>query len=95
MPGKTVHPVLDRSPALRDAADRARFTSPARRWLGWHVGHRFTYASGHTFSAAPAQLLSGRLHCSRCEAQAHLDTLRQLAEQAGVKCTRACHQSLG
>lgn len=83
----SLHPVLDRSPALRAAADREGVSGPVQHWRGWHVAHRFTCANGHLVTAPPARLLAGRLRCARCDARARLDVLHALARDTWVICT--------
>lgn len=81
------HPVLDRLPLLRQAADRQGVECLDDTWKGHHTRYRFRCAQGHFFLRTMSCFSPGReIKCQQCYQQAKWNKLSSLAEQADVKC---------
>lgn len=81
------HPVLDRLPRLREAADQHGFECLDDTWLGHFTMYRFRCRHGHEFQRTLQTFGRSReLKCPECVANAHWDKLQNLAQAAGVQC---------
>ncbi|WP_124599269.1 hypothetical protein [Burkholderia sp. Bp8963] len=81
------HPILDRIPRLRAAADQHGFDCLDHVWKGLSAMHRFRCRQGHVFERT-LQTFGRTRHskCPACSAQAHMSRLSELVRNAGVRC---------
>ncbi|WP_155274257.1 hypothetical protein [Pseudomonas chlororaphis] len=81
------HPVLDRLPRLRAAADQHGFECLDDTWKGLSAMYRFRCVQGHAFQRTLQTFGRSReLKCPECVADAHWARVHALALAAGVQC---------
>ncbi len=80
------HPVLDRVPRLREAADRLGFDCLDDTWKGHFATYRFRCEQGHEFQRTLQALRNRELKCPDCVADVHWATVRALSQATGVRC---------
>lgn len=81
------HPILDRQPQLRAAADAAGFECLDTDWRGLSAMYRFQCREGHLFQRT-LQTFGRALEakCPLCAAASNFGRLRELSRQNGVTC---------
>ncbi len=81
------HPILDRLPRLREAADQYGFECLGDTWKGLSAMYRFRCSRGHEFQRTLQTLgRSQDLKCPGCVAAAHWAKVHALAQAADVQC---------
>jgi hypothetical protein len=80
-----VHPVLDRSSTIRQAAERLGFDCLDEQWEGWQARYRFHCREGHVLTASLRSLLAMSA-CRRCREAESWQHLLDEAKRHGVDC---------
>lgn len=81
------HPVLDRFPHIREAADQLGFECLDDTWQGRFAAYRLRCREGHEFKRTMATFGRGRTsNCPQCNALANWTRLKDLCDVHGVRC---------
>lgn len=81
------HPILDRTPRLRQQADRSGFECMSTEWGGRNEPYLFRCAAGHELRLTPSAIeQKTQGNCPSCQAARCLCQLHQRAEKNGVRC---------
>jgi len=81
------HPVLDRLPHLRQAAERQGIDCLDDTWIGHHQSYRFRCQRGHIFQRTMTSFSPGqKLKCQQCIPEEYWSKLNKLAAESGVQC---------